>query len=113
VLRAKAEEMTKMLETIDARQEQIEVAEGRLTRADGLLMDVRAGMESLRQSEGGRRPGHRDFGAAHLRGQGGRAAYLSRSVRSVISRRGFGTRCRRCATKTHMRGLAKAAPRLA
>jgi len=32
VLRAKAEEMTKMLETIDARQEQIEVAEGRLTR---------------------------------------------------------------------------------
>ena len=51
VLRAKAEEMTEVLETIDQRQEQIEAAEARLARADGLLMDIRAGLESLRSQK--------------------------------------------------------------
>ena len=38
-------------ESIDERQRQIENAEGRLARADGLLMDIRAGLESLRSQK--------------------------------------------------------------
>ena len=51
VVRAKAEEMTEVLASIDERQRQIENAEGRLARADGLLMDIRAGLESLRSQK--------------------------------------------------------------
>lgn len=51
VVRAKTEEMTEVLATIDERQRQVEDAEGRLARADGLLMDIRAGLESLRSQK--------------------------------------------------------------
>ena len=51
VVRAKADEMTEVLASIDERQRQIENAEGRLARADGLLMDIRAGLESLRSQK--------------------------------------------------------------
>ena len=47
VVRTKAEEMSTALATIDARRQQIDDAEGRLARADGLLMDIRAGLETL------------------------------------------------------------------
>ncbi|MCK5652527.1 MAG: hypothetical protein KAJ42_14160, partial [Gemmatimonadetes bacterium] len=51
VVRAKTEEMTEVLASIDKRQQQVEDAEGRLARADSLLMDIRAGLESLRSQK--------------------------------------------------------------
>ena len=46
-VRAKADVMTKALEDIDVRQEQIQTAEVRLERAEGLLREIRSGLESL------------------------------------------------------------------
>ena len=43
----KAEAMTEALDNIDVRHQQIEQAEGRLERADALLREIRASLESL------------------------------------------------------------------
>jgi len=51
VVLAKTEEMTEVLTNIDGRQKQVEEAERRLARAEGLLMDIRAGLESLRSQK--------------------------------------------------------------
>ena len=46
-VQAKANAMTQALESIDARQGQIQKAEGRLSRADALMREIRTGLESL------------------------------------------------------------------
>ena len=46
-VRTKADAMSEALDDIDERQQQIEQAELRLGRADALLREIRAGLESL------------------------------------------------------------------
>ena len=46
-VQAKADAMTEALDDIDGRQQQIEQAEVRLSQADALLREIRAGLESL------------------------------------------------------------------